>query len=246
MNNQEARFILGAYRPGGQDATDPQFREALEQAQHDPTLKRWLEQQTAVDAQMAQALEKVTPPADLKANILLGAKLSQQRQQWQFIRPLAAAAIVLLVAIGAISPFVHLHRPKNLMSWQAVSLTTINNLVESKDHFNFAAAKPKDITQWLHVTDSTAAPKMPPHLNELRSLGCKVLNEDGHCITIVCFHLTPTELVHLVTYDTPTPSLNKPRFMEHNGWHTATWTADGKTYMLATKAEQQKLEQLLL
>jgi len=52
--------------------------------------------------------------------------------------------------------------------------------------------------------------------------------------------------VHLVTYDTPTPSMTKPRFMEHNGWHTATWTADGKTYMLATKAEQQKLEQLLL
>jgi len=29
MNNDEAKFILRAYRPGGPDAADPQFAEAL-------------------------------------------------------------------------------------------------------------------------------------------------------------------------------------------------------------------------
>ena len=32
MNNQEARFILGAYRPDGRDASEPRFAEALAQA----------------------------------------------------------------------------------------------------------------------------------------------------------------------------------------------------------------------
>ena len=32
MDNREAKFILGAYRPNGQDAGHPRFSEALEQA----------------------------------------------------------------------------------------------------------------------------------------------------------------------------------------------------------------------
>ena len=33
MKNQEAKFILGAYRPDGRDAGDPAFTEALAQAE---------------------------------------------------------------------------------------------------------------------------------------------------------------------------------------------------------------------
>ena len=43
MNNQEAKFILGAYRPGGRDAVDPMFSEALAQAGRDPELRAWFE-----------------------------------------------------------------------------------------------------------------------------------------------------------------------------------------------------------
>ncbi len=34
------KLILQAYRPGGQDAHDPQFRKVLEQASRDPDLAR--------------------------------------------------------------------------------------------------------------------------------------------------------------------------------------------------------------
>src|SRR5258706_136048 len=40
MNNQEAKLILQAYRCGGQDASDPLFAEALEQARRDPELAK--------------------------------------------------------------------------------------------------------------------------------------------------------------------------------------------------------------
>ena len=43
MKNQEAKFILGAYRPDGQDAGDPVFAEALSQAERDPDLRTWFE-----------------------------------------------------------------------------------------------------------------------------------------------------------------------------------------------------------
>jgi hypothetical protein len=246
MNNQEARFILSAYRPGGQDAADPDFREALDQAQRDPALGRWFTQQTATDAQFARAVETIHPPADLRANILAGARLTQQKRRWQFVKPLAIAAAVMLAATFALTPFVHLHQEKKFTAWQAASIATINDLVESKDHFSYTSGKPDTVSQWLQASYAPAAPTLTPNLSHLRALGCKVIESGGHRISILCMHLTPTELVHLVTYDSPTPMLTKPRFMQHNGWNTATWTADGKTYMLATKADEEKLKQLLL
>jgi len=43
MDSGEAKFILSAYRPEGQDASDPRFAEALEQVRRDPILQRWFE-----------------------------------------------------------------------------------------------------------------------------------------------------------------------------------------------------------
>lgn len=54
MDNREARFVLNAYRPGGQDAGDPRFAEALEQARRDPVLERWFSESLAFDAAMAE------------------------------------------------------------------------------------------------------------------------------------------------------------------------------------------------
>ena len=41
MNRDEAMFILSAYRPGGADAHDAQFAEALDLAKQDAELAAW-------------------------------------------------------------------------------------------------------------------------------------------------------------------------------------------------------------
>ena len=53
MNNDTAKEILSAYRPDGQDAADPCFKEALEQAQRDPDLRAWFERERLRDQAMA-------------------------------------------------------------------------------------------------------------------------------------------------------------------------------------------------
>src|SRR6266487_2814662 len=77
MDNQEAKFILNAYRPGGQDASDPRFAGALEQARRDPILDRWFGESVAFDAAVSQKLRAVEAPADLRENILAGVKVSR-------------------------------------------------------------------------------------------------------------------------------------------------------------------------
>jgi hypothetical protein len=101
MNNPEAKFILGAYRPHGQDAGDPVFAEPLAQAGRDPELRRWLERQRQFDGAIAGKLRAIAPPPGLREAILAGARASQPRRRW-FARPgwlLAAAAIAVMATL---------------------------------------------------------------------------------------------------------------------------------------------------
>ena len=66
-----ARFILQACRPGGGEAQDPQFREALEQASRDPELMRWLADECALDSCIAAKLRAAAkPPPGLLVQLL--------------------------------------------------------------------------------------------------------------------------------------------------------------------------------
>jgi thiol-disulfide isomerase/thioredoxin len=71
MNIEEAKLILSAYRPDGQDAGDPQFQEALELMKHDPELDRWFAEAQAWDTRVADKLRQAasTPP-ELKSELL--------------------------------------------------------------------------------------------------------------------------------------------------------------------------------
>src|ERR1700761_3236826 len=70
MTRDEAKLILQSYRPGGQDAGDPQFAEALALAKTDPELAAWFAGQQRFDANVSVGLQQVRVPARLKAEIL--------------------------------------------------------------------------------------------------------------------------------------------------------------------------------
>ena len=54
MNRDEAKFILRACRPGGQDVEDPQFREALDLLKCDPVLAEWFGREQALDGRISE------------------------------------------------------------------------------------------------------------------------------------------------------------------------------------------------
>ena len=64
------RLILQAYRPGGQDANDPQFAEALALAKADPELSAWFARQQKFDAQVSREIKSLPVPPKLKDKIL--------------------------------------------------------------------------------------------------------------------------------------------------------------------------------
>src|SRR5713226_3719082 len=100
MNNQEAKLILQAYRLGGQDAGDPQFREALQQLKLDPELADWFAHERAIETRVqAKIRDAVRPPAGLKAHLLAQGKIVRPASRWGRPLWLAAAAAVALLGI---------------------------------------------------------------------------------------------------------------------------------------------------
>src|ERR1041385_6888235 len=70
MNEQEARLILQACRPGDLDHSDPQIAEALGEVERNPELARWFAEEQAFDRAMAAHLQAVPAPFGLKTRIL--------------------------------------------------------------------------------------------------------------------------------------------------------------------------------
>ena len=76
MTNECAKFLLSAYRSNGADAQDPVFKEALDQARHDPVLANWLREQREFDEIISAKLCSIEPPAGLREAILAAPETS--------------------------------------------------------------------------------------------------------------------------------------------------------------------------
>jgi hypothetical protein len=74
MTNEEAKIILGAYRPGGEVPADPVFGAAMRQAERDPQLAAWFAHSQGLDAAMRVKLRELAPPPGLKESILAQAR----------------------------------------------------------------------------------------------------------------------------------------------------------------------------
>lgn len=239
MKNDEAKFILSAYRPGGDDAGDSRFAEAIGQAERDPELAGWFAEARRFDGAMSEALSSIPIPTDLRANILAGGKISRPR--WGPARRTIfalAAGIVLLAAVAG----VWFNRTPGLERWQRDALAFIPQLGSGAARFDMENKDAVVLQRWLEAQNAPAA--LPETLRTLSSLGCKTISSAGRSVSIICFKMETGELLHLAVTEQGSSSsalATSPRFVEEDGWRTASWNASGHAYMLATKASAPEL-----
>jgi hypothetical protein len=249
MNNREAKFILNAYRPGGQDASDPRFAEAIEQARRDPVLERWFSESIAFDTAITEKLRAMEVPPDLRENILAGAKVSRPlRWSKPFIKWAIAAALVSMAVLGS---FIWREtRPAHLAGWQNQALDVVSSLVRNKSSFDAQSHNPDELLAWLRVNHAPAAQTLPQNLDKLESLGCKTFSWTGKPVSVICFMRQDGGLIHLVTMNTSGESnrelKRQPRVVQQDRWATATWREGDMTYMLALEGSPDQLRTYLL
>lgn len=232
MNTQEAKFILQAYRPSGEDANDPQFAEALAQAKLDPELAKWFAEQLALDAAASRALKEVKAPQHLRQSILAGQRVIEPTFRWQ--QPvwwtMAAAFVILL---GVAGYWFKSNRSSQFTSYE-------NEMIHAADtevgHVEFATTNAAQVQAWLASHKAETNYVVPVGLRGVTGMGCRVLTWDGNDISMICFPQQGTNHVDLFVAEKSAfkgsiPG-DKPQFVTTGRNAMASWSQADKVYLL--------------
>lgn len=237
MTNDHAKIILNVYRPHGQDAGDPFFAQALRQAQADPTLAAWLQDEQRFDAGFAASLRALAAPADAKIMIkaTMGASTGRPRRWW----PLAlAASLAVLLATS----LVFKSRPAGLTLPAHATLAQLaDNLAEHHASLSLMSGDLARVRQWISAKGGPLPEELPPGLAKLAMLGCETWNTTRGKVSLVCFVGAEHQMVHLYVFESAAdypglPDMAHPRLAQEGNWSLAQWESGGRAYVLGTPA----------
>ncbi len=244
MNNEEAKLILSAYRPDGQDATDPRFVEALEQVRLEPELAAWFAQERRIDSALGGKIrEQARPPVHLKAAILAAAAITRPAP-W-FRRPswITAAAAAFAGALILLSSFIPKQGGNDFASFREEMTEILGSKQFQLDHLTPSASEAQ---AWL--ADQRVDFVLPAGLDGKPTMGCRVIEWHGHKVSLVCFGLDGGETAHLFTIDRsslPNPPPEQAQFAVVDRWTAAGWTSGNKVYLLASSRGESGLRKVL-
>lgn len=240
MDNQEAKFILRAYRPSGADAANPQFADALEQSRRDPALGKWFEREQALDRVVAQKLRAVTPPAGLRETILTGARVSSPSRSWWQQGSWMGMAAAAVIAIGLAIGWPRLHARVDA---DKAAAWAMDDMLHGR-HGGSGEAVVTLATFLGKPTTHLAGATLPVTPEQLRATGCRTISFGGHDVAEICFLHAGTQY-HLYVMTGTARLPNSPKILEQPGAAAAAWSDGHYGYVLATAAGPSALKALL-
>ncbi len=244
MTNEEAKFILQAYRPNGADAGDPTFKPSLEQARQDATLGRWFEGQQKFDRSVAAKLHAVEPPAGLRAAILTGGRVSlaKARVWWQRPAWLAmAASVLLLLTVGLAGVLrTRAHQEDELPVFAT-------DYVSGGFFLSQHNANVDELRNWLSKQHAPLPKTLPVGFAQLRGLGCKTIDYRGKEVSLICFGAGKEYHLFVASRaDFPMmPASAVPQFLVRKGHATAAWSDENNHYVVVTDDSLKALQECL-
>lgn len=247
MDNEKAKLILQAYRPNGADASDPLFAEALDQAQRDPELKQWFEQQRRFDAAISRQLAHVAAPKSLLPIILSGAPkhpMDIPRRRW-FYHMAWAASILFLVTLTGL--WLNRFSPSPTVDFVSYR----QDMTRFLSRFYTLEQETRGwpgMKSWLRGQFASETLAIPRGLLESNGLGCRTIKWNGRLPVLACFK-KDGQIVHLFILpasDLPDrPAAGSTEWRQLGRWTTASWQDGGMLYLAATRAKASFLSQLL-
>jgi hypothetical protein len=260
VNRKQAKEILSLYRPGTADAQDPSFDEARRVAAEDPELARWFESQCASYQAMREKFQEIPVPPGLKEQILserqprMPAERTILHVAFRRHGPLlaAAAAIVLLfILLGW--RFAGSGRSQ-LADYQSYR----NRMISTASKAYAMALATNDLAvvhSYLQRRQAPADYVVPDGLQKARAVGCAIVPWNGNPVSMICFNsgrpLGPGAKSDLWLFVADAAAgIHAPASaipaLEQSGWVvTASWSKDGKTYLLAAPGDEAFLRRYL-
>jgi len=186
MDNDRARFILGAYRPSGADGSDPVFAEALEHVRVDERLTAWFERELAGDRAIAATLRTIRAPAGLKAQILSGAQAQLSSRKTRRLDLKTTFVALAAAASVALAVFTLWPKKPAVSSFHAIVAAAAAESLKTLD-LSFYAPSSRVLIEWLDQSGAPAPMELPPSLGALPTLGCRKLSWEGVPASLVSF-----------------------------------------------------------
>jgi hypothetical protein len=244
VDNQQAKEILSLYRAGLDDAGDPFFAEALAQAQRDPELGRWFEKQSALDGAMREKFRQITAPLDLARQILTERKIIRPAVWWE--RPALWAAAAAVVALAVLSGY--LLRQPEAPTFQAYR-KNMAKLVSGEYKMMLETNDLNAVRQFLGKSHGAVDYVLTKEMEKLPAEGCALITWHGQRVSLVCLDRGHDNDLFLFIVDRsvlPDPPLSpSAQFARVNNMATASWTVGDKTYVLASKGNEEDLRKFL-
>jgi hypothetical protein len=240
MTNNDAKFILCAYRSGGQDAQDSHFAEALAQTRHDPTLGQWFARQQALDAAISERFRALPAPTGLRESILTGARASRRKVWWQ--RPLVLAAAAAIAVLLTVSGFWRTTTARPLPVDQFIRLA----VADLQGGHQFSPHHHGVVAAWLTEPGNAIHAGLPMTPEELQADHCRAVRIAGIEVFEICFKRDAWYHIYVARRtDIEAGSLPETLFREQGRLATATWSDARYVYVLVTDAGISALKQLL-
>jgi hypothetical protein len=246
MNEQEARLILQACRPGETDRNDPEIAAALRQLEDTPELARWFAEEQAFDRAISAHLAAIPAPFGLKTRLLAQAAAPATSRVSRWLIGLAGVA-ALFFLFAQVAAFWRNSAPATADSLPGYSSEMVS-FIKLDPPLELMNPDLGVINDWLTQKEALR-PEVPPHLTRLSPVGCRVLSYRGHKVTLICFRREGGGLAHLFVVDrTALPQLKSgaaPFFQRDGGWTTATWADNDRAYMLAVQGDEATVRRYL-
>lgn len=255
MNSQEARLILCACRPDGQDQDDPAMKKAMDRAEQDAQLASWLSREQTLDAALSAKLCSVKVPDSLKDEILAGARvmkpvlLRRRISQWATV----AASVALAAAVvwnleapksGQLPQFAGggLTGPAGIASFATFKADAADAFAEmQKAGFtpdlrtsNIAQAS-NYLTERIGVSNSVDLGEVVDQLGDARLFGCRIVDWRGHKVSMLCLNREGQDAHLFVVHREALSELNdvKSRTIDvQSGYPVTAWRDANNAYVL--------------
>lgn len=245
MDEQEARLILQAYRPGDQDEADPQVAEALKLVEKNPELARWFAEEREFDRAIAAHLASLPAPFGLKTRILANAATRSSSSKTRWAVGLAVLAACLFLLAQLVSLVRGSSQAAVLLPDYAREMVSFIRLTPPLE---LESSDPREINDWLRKREVPQG-AIPAPLSALDPIGCRVLSFRGHDVTLICFRRSGNRLAHLFMVDRAAlPKLKAgaaPLFSAEGEWMTASWAEKDRAYMIAVQGDRETVQRYL-
>jgi hypothetical protein len=244
MDKEQARQKLRLFRPGTDDAHDPEMAEALAWTQRDAELAQWHENQNAVYLAMRRKLKEIPVPQDLKREILREDAVGRERivTLRNPALPLAAAAAIVLLGVALVSFFTGKAKEnfrdcrermvlESQRGYQMVVNTNLNEI-----HAGLLAKACPDYS-------------LTPPLAKLPAEGYAALPWHKRKVSMVCLKAGHDQDLFLFVMDAgelrDAPATGAVEFAKIHRLNSASWSANGKIYILAGPQDDAGLRRYL-